>query len=61
MNRRDWLGFSFAGAGGAFLSASLPAHAYEMVLKDLQELDTLPYFERNSRGKLVLCEGVADK
>jgi len=61
MDRRDWFKTSFAGTAGLWLANAVPSRAREMVLKDLQELDTLPYFERNDEGKLALCDGVADK
>ena len=62
MNRRSFIDLSLAGGAGLFyFGLAMPVRAVEMILKDLQELDTLEYFEKNSKGELVLCEGVAEK
>ncbi len=62
MKRRDFLMMSFAGGAGILTAGlALPSRAVEMMLRDCEELDTLKYFEKNSSGELVLCDGVADK
>ncbi len=52
MRRRLFMELSAAGGAGTVLTAmGLPARARELLLKDLQELDTLEYFERNAAGE----------
>lgn len=58
MDRRNFLGLSALFGAGVF---SARARAFETLLKDEQELDKFPYFERNSKGELILRPSVADK
>jgi predicted TIM-barrel fold metal-dependent hydrolase len=62
MDRRSFMAMAAAGGAGIHALGPAPdARAMEMVLRDCQELDTLEYFERDHAGRLVLCDGVADR